>query len=174
MRWQVSPEKYLQETNPSSFPEIFKSDSLSIAVLKNEIGEIKIAAALSLLVNDLVDFFSVGKTMSDKQVAQTVLLIMKNFYYLKLPDDIKFCFEKMKMGAYGKTYDRIDGNIILECLNIYSNDRADSAEVTQEDPDGIEFKVSGELLDKFKKVRQMLEKTLCKEEEFKKFKESRK
>lgn len=67
--------------------------------------------------------------MNDYQVAQTVTLILQdeNMRSLK-PDDFKLCFNRMKKGHYGKSYDRIDGQIIFECLNSYLDERVAEAE----------------------------------------------
>lgn len=66
--------------------------------------------------------------MSAVQVAQTADLVIEEFYYLK-PDDLKLCFTKAKKGAYGKLYDRIDGQIILEWLRQYDQERCVQAEM---------------------------------------------
>lgn len=81
------------------------------------------------MITDLVKFFNVGKTMNDQQVAQTIELILgdENLKSLK-PDDFKLCFNWIKKGQYGKAYDRIDGQIILECLYLYLHDRVAEAE----------------------------------------------
>lgn len=168
MNLMISPLKLLQ-TEVKNFTDVFKSESPTIVTCKIELGEIKIAAALTILVNDLVNFFSVGKTIGGGSVADTVKLILKKFFYLKL-EDIKFCFEKMKFGEYGKTYDRIDGNIILETLNIYANDRADAAEASQQDADKIEIPAIPGAVKIFSEVRKELEKGENKHKKYEKFK----
>lgn len=40
-----------------------------------------------------------------------------------LYDDFKLCFNNAKRGKYGRVYDRIDGNIIYEWLQKYSEER---------------------------------------------------
>lgn len=44
------------------------------------------------------------------------------FMNLKL-EDFKLCFNRAKMGYYGKIYDRLDGQIIFEFLRAYSVER---------------------------------------------------
>lgn len=79
------------------------------------------------ILNDLLDFFSVGKTMGAVQVAQTADLIIEEYYFLK-PDDFKLCFSRAKKGIYGKVYDRIDGQVIFDWLNTYEKGRGSIAE----------------------------------------------
>lgn len=72
-------------------------------------------ALLSMIIIETVDFFNVGKTMSDRQIAQTIDLIMEDYFEYK-PDFFVLCFNRAKKGAYGKSFDRIDGQIIFEWL----------------------------------------------------------
>lgn len=81
------------------------------------------------ILNDVIDFFNVGKTMGAVQVAGAADLIIDEFYFLK-PDDFKLCFNRAKKGYYGKVYDRIDGQVIFEWLNQYTNDRMTTASDT--------------------------------------------
>lgn len=81
------------------------------------------------ILNDLLDFFSIGKTIGAIQVAATADLIIEEYYFLK-PDDFKLCFNRAKKGYYGKVYDRIDGQVIFEWLNRYTNDRMTTASDT--------------------------------------------
>lgn len=67
--------------------------------------------------------------MGAVQVAGAADLIIDEFYFLK-PDDFKLCFNRAKKGYYGKVYDRIDGQVIFEWLNQYTNDRMTTASDT--------------------------------------------
>lgn len=84
-------------------------------------------ALLNVIIIDLVQFFSLGKNMSDAQIKSTVQLIIMDYAHLK-PEDFKLCFNKAKRGEYGKVYDRLDGQVILMWLEEYSNYRADTSE----------------------------------------------
>lgn len=79
------------------------------------------------ILNDLVDFFNVGKAMGAVQIAQTADLVIEEYYFFK-PDDFKLCFTRVKKGLYGKIYDRIDGQMILEWLHQYKQERCAMAE----------------------------------------------
>ena len=78
------------------------------------------------VLNDFVDFFNVGTSIGAVQVAQTVDLIIDEYYFFK-PDDFKLCFNRAKKGLYGKVYDRIDGAVILEWLGRYEKERGSIA-----------------------------------------------
>mgnify|MGYP000522076099 CR=1 FL=1 len=95
--------------------------------MNKEFGETHLRVFMVKVLNDLVDFFSVGKSMGAVQVAQTVDLIIDEYYFLK-PDDFKLCFNRAKKGLYGKVYDRIDGQVILEWLGLYVKERNSAAE----------------------------------------------
>ncbi|WP_455786988.1 DUF6633 family protein [Parabacteroides goldsteinii] len=84
---------------------------------------------MAKIIIDVVMFFNVGKIMNDNQAAQTADLIIEEYYFLK-PDDFKLCFTRAKKGYYGKVFDRIDGQVIFEWLNQYTNDRMTTASDT--------------------------------------------
>lgn len=118
---------YYKSLRPKTVNDVFDSPTCSIAVVNREFGETHLRAFMVNVLNDLIDFFNVGKSMSAVQVAQTADLVIEEFYYLK-PDDFKLCFTQAKKGIYGKLYDRIDGQVILEWLHRYDQDRCIQAE----------------------------------------------
>lgn len=95
--------------------------------MKAELGDVHTKAILTLFIIDAIKFFNVGKSMSDEQVAQTIILIQDDYWMLK-PEDFKLCFDNAKKGKYGKVYDRIDGQVILEWLHNYLLARLDFSE----------------------------------------------
>lgn len=60
--------------------------------------------------------------MSDTQVTMTVDLIIEEYPYMK-PDDFKLCFKNAMKMKYGKLYNRIDGQIIMNWLREYNKER---------------------------------------------------
>ena len=94
--------------------------------MNKEFGETHLRGFMVKVLNDLVDFFNVGKSIGAVQVAQTVDLIIDEYYFFK-PDDFKLCFNRAKKGLYGKVYDRIDGAVILEWLGRYEKERGSMA-----------------------------------------------
>lgn len=121
------PMPYYNSLNPKNEVAVFESVSPAMAEIAKEFGQTYTRAFMVKMLIDLIDFFSVGKTMGATQVAQTVDLILYEFYYMK-PDDFKLCFNRVKRGLYGKVYDRIDGQMIFEWLNQYNRDRCIIAE----------------------------------------------
>ena len=77
---------------------------------------------MTLLVNDLINFFAVSKTIGDTQLADTVKMLVEDFYYLNI-EDFKLCFSNAKKGRYGKVYDRVDGSMIYEWVDTYARGR---------------------------------------------------
>ena len=85
-------------------------------------GVYTVKALLNILVVDVVGFFNIGKNMDAPQVIQTVELILEEYPYFK-PEDFKLCFNRAKKGQYGKLYDRLDGQVILDWLTVYDLER---------------------------------------------------
>lgn len=115
------------ELRVSKIEDVFSSESLpAIATLRNLLGEPTIKSILVNEVFSVIDFFNVPK-MTDGQIAETVLLLMDEFYYLK-PEDFKLCFAKAKRGHYGQVYNRVDGQVLFVWLNEYMTERTEYAE----------------------------------------------
>jgi hypothetical protein len=93
-----------------------------------EKGALVIRAMLVLAIENLNSFFNISKPMTDLQTIETINLICQRFSYFRM-DDFKLCFDRMKMGFYGKTYNRIDGQILFEALNSYDVERMEEAEI---------------------------------------------
>lgn len=97
----------------------------SLAAISKQHGEGTVKAFLVLAIGDLLEFFSVGNTMGDQQIVQTVVFILEDHRHLTI-EDFKVFFNNCKKGLYGTTYNRIDGQVILEWLGKYENERADA------------------------------------------------
>lgn len=102
--------------------DAIKSDTFHISALINVNDEKDVKAILVLMVIDHVKFFSVGKSMDDGQVVNTVNLIISEYGWLKL-EDIAVCFKNRRLGKYGKLFDVLDGSIILQDLSTYVQER---------------------------------------------------
>jgi len=120
----------LQRLQPNTALDVLKSESPSFSLLASKLGEhgqVAVKAIMTLQVNDLVDFFNIGKTMTASQVANTVNFLAKKCFQYK-PDDLKLCFDRAKQGDYGIVYDRIDGQVILTWWDMYLFERDDEIE----------------------------------------------
>ncbi|WP_017258416.1 hypothetical protein [Pedobacter arcticus] len=82
-----------------------------------------LVAALTILITDVADFFNVGKNFNASQIQSTVYLMIECYPYFKI-DDFVICFNTGKKGHYGKRYDSMDGNILLDWLNMYDDKRS--------------------------------------------------
>lgn len=65
--------------------------------------------------------------MNEKQILSTVEIILTDYGMITL-SDLKLFAVRFKKGQYGKFYDRLDGQMIIEALERYVNDRADEFE----------------------------------------------
>lgn len=79
---------------------------------------------IACAVNELVQFFNVGKTLDDSQLKFTTNLIIERFPYLRI-EEIKACFHRAMLRE--QLYDRLDGNIILRWLSQYDQERTQAA-----------------------------------------------
>jgi len=122
--------KYFANIRCSNAKEAMSSGTPAIAVLKKECSAPVAYAIMVKLLKNLVTFFNVGKSMNDMQVAETVELIFKQYYFLNIAD-FKVCFDGVKAGKYldgGRLFDRLDGQIILGALAAYCEERMNVAE----------------------------------------------
>ena len=111
---------------PRTVDDALQSITPPLAVIRKKYGEQSLQAILVIILTDLIKFFNVGKTIGQEQLVQTIRLIIEDFYYFNI-EDFKLCFNNAKRGRYGKIYDRIDGNIIYEWLQKYSEERVQTA-----------------------------------------------
>lgn len=103
-----------------------ESKAPTIAEIKQSFGSDYIQAYIEMWIVNLRMFFNVGKSMTDEQTYMTAELIVDEFYNLNVAD-INLVFKNAKLGKYGKIYDRLDGNIILEWFRRYFDDRCEAA-----------------------------------------------
>ena len=124
---RTSPKEYLLAMNPRHIEDVVDSPVPSVITIVKECGENVARAALVIIITELLSFFNVENTMSVQQVATTISLLMDEYYYLKL-DDFKMCFKRVMLGKYGKVYNRIDGQMILEWVHTYLKERTEVAD----------------------------------------------
>lgn len=113
---------------------------------------------------------NVGKTMNNTQIAETARLLYQEYYFWK-PEEIRLCFDKGKMGKYGTTYDRLDGQILKEWLDSYDVERTeiitrsaiDNHKLALKEPEQVPItdprvqKIIDEIKDKIKRVPEKKE-----------------
>lgn len=117
------PEQYYVALRPKTIEDAVCSITPSLSTFRKETNETSLFAILTILFNDIIDFFSVGRSIGQSQLVSTIQLVVEDFYYLNI-EDFKLCFNNAKRGVYGKIYDRVDGNIIYGWIAQYAKDRA--------------------------------------------------
>lgn len=123
----MNPLQHFNRIEVKTVLDIIKLDSPSLSVIRKDSGEEKTMASLNAVIIDLAKFFSVGRGMNSEQVKETSRLVLKSYYYLKI-EDLKLFSDNFKAGMYGKTFDRIDGNVILLAMAEYVESRMTEAE----------------------------------------------
>ena len=78
-------------------------------------GEATALSVLVLFIADLVLYYNVGKSMNPGQIETTARLILQEYKNYR-PEHLKICFDRIKLGRYGKIYDRIDGGVIMDFI----------------------------------------------------------
>lgn len=111
--------------------QVFDSPEPAIVQVRRSFGQAGARAVISYLVSDALEFFNVTETMTDRQVAMTVDLIIEEYPYLKM-DDLKLCFKNAMKMKYGQIYNRIDGQVILGWLKAYNAERCEAAQTASE------------------------------------------
>lgn len=121
--------QYLPTKAPKCAADILNSNTSSLVKMMHDdnVGEMKVKALLTLLISETLDFFSISNSMSDSQIAMTVNLILDDFSAYK-PDFFIWVFDNAKKMKYGKNYNRIDGQIIFEWLNLGDADYTEQIE----------------------------------------------
>ncbi|WP_310079493.1 DUF6633 family protein [Sphingobacterium sp. 2149] len=89
-----------------------------------EESKIVLSAYITEFIEDALSFLNLGKTMSDVQIAQTVTYLIEDYPNVNLAD-LKLFFKRFKKGVYGKFFDRIDGQVIIEAFTNYNSERMD-------------------------------------------------
>lgn len=130
MNLEKQPEKLLQTINPKTVNDIILSQNPSVVKLVKINGEPIIKALFVDIIADVVEFFSLGKSMNASQIANTVELILEAYGQYKF-DDWKLCFKMAKLGKFGTVYDRIDGNVIFDWFDKYLEIRFSEFESTR-------------------------------------------
>lgn len=116
---------------PKSLNDVFASPYLPLSRIVLEVDQIGARAVISILLKEVVEFFNVGKTMNDTQVAMTCDIIIDNYPEYRL-EDFKLCFRSAMALKYGKLFDRLDGGIIMEWLSRYTKERNEYVSLSAE------------------------------------------
>lgn len=149
------PEQYYGSLKPATIEEAIRAPGAALSVVKKEAGEAAVLAFLVITITDVVDFINVSKTMGAKQIIATARMIADDYYYLK-PEDFKLCFNNAKKGVYGKLYDRIDGQIMLDWIERYCAERANVAAIRDDADNGQAIEQMERDVHRIKKVNKQI------------------
>ena len=138
----ASPSKAFEQLTPVNYQDVFECGSSALSVVKRDQGKQAASAYISIMLADIEQFFNVKNGMTEIQIKMLVDMILKNFFFLKI-SDLRLFAEKFKMGLYGKVYDRIDGGVIMQALNQYTDERMNEAEAYNAQK-ASRFKMAGE------------------------------
>ena len=95
-----------------------------IQLSQPESGLVTAHLRIVVAINELVQFFNVGKTMDASQLNFTAALIIERFPHFRF-EEIKACFRRAMFRE--QLFDRLDGNIILRWLSQYDMERTQAA-----------------------------------------------
>ena len=109
-----TPAKCLQSTTPT------------LAEIRKEHGENKTLTAVEAWIVDTSDFMNVSRPMNPKQIRQTAILVLSDFYYFKVAD-INLVFTRAKKGQFGELYGSLDGTKIYSWFDKYDCERSGEA-----------------------------------------------
>lgn len=102
--------------------QAISSETPSLANINKQFGEDFLLAYIEGWIVNLREFLNVGKSMTDAQTQETALLIMEQYYNIKVAE-INLIFKKAKLGHFGQVYDRLDGQVILSWFDKHYKER---------------------------------------------------
>lgn len=123
------PNDYYQALTPIKVDDVLVSHTPALAqiVKYNANGPVIVRALLTKALHNLNEYFNVTKPLTEPQAIEIINLICERYAHYKL-DDIKLLFNNLKVGRYGKNFNRIDGVVIFEAFEKYDFERMDRAE----------------------------------------------
>lgn len=123
------PNDYYRDLAPKNVDDVLTSHTPAIAqiIRYNDKGPLIVRALLVTALHNLNEYFNVTKPLTEAQAVEIINLICERLPYYKL-DDIKLLFNNIKVGKYGKNYNRIDGVVIFEAAEQYNFERMERAE----------------------------------------------
>lgn len=111
----------------NSYLAVFNCDMPALVEIEKTYGYEFLQAYLEGWIVNLREFVNVGKKMTDIQTFEAAMIILQDYKYLTIAD-INLLFKRAKSGYYGKLYDRLDGQIILDWFRTYDKERMIAAE----------------------------------------------
>lgn len=110
---------------PKTWDEALDVKRPSLSKIEIKDGRQKCEQIIAIIIDDLVRFFNLKITINDEQLAFTSELIFDKYKHYSVSQLLYFS-RMVKSAEIGKVYDRIDGAMIMEWLQIFDERRADS------------------------------------------------
>lgn len=104
--------------------------SVNGLILKNlskEVGEDQIVTVLTGLILRASSFFNITNNLSEDQAIETAYMLLDRFSTETI-EDFVLMFKNAKAGKYGKLFNRLDGQIIIEWMGLYLEEKAEFRE----------------------------------------------
>jgi hypothetical protein len=121
------PEKAVLALKDYNTPaKCMNSDTPTLAEIRKENGEDKVLTAIEAWIVDMGEFLNISRPMNPRQIRQTAVLVLSEFYYFKVAD-INLLFTRAKKGQYGELYGSLDGTKIYQWFEQYDIERAETA-----------------------------------------------
>ena len=102
------------------------SDTPHLAVIRKERGEEATLALIEAWIVDANEFLNIQRTMNPRQIKQTAIMVLDDFYYFKIAD-INLLFTRAKKGQYGELYGALDGMKVYQWFEQYDYERSETA-----------------------------------------------
>jgi hypothetical protein len=100
-----------------------KGLAINQMVKSGQIKSTEVVTVLTGLIISTARYFNLGMNISEDQAIETAFLLMEKYGYESIQDFVMM-FRKAKMGEYGKTFNRIDGQVIFEWMGMYMEEKA--------------------------------------------------
>lgn len=101
--------------------DIHRLQTPTINELSKRFSGEEAAAVIVSEVSSLVIFLNVGKTMNSDQVVEVSRFMFEEYSHYSVAH-FKLFFSKFKKGHFGKQYDRIDGQVIIQSFDQFISD----------------------------------------------------
>ena len=103
-----------------------QTKSKSIALLKNEYSEDKIAALIKLQLIELNEILNLKRPLSETQIDAIADEVLIQYYHLTMAD-IYLIFRRARIGHYGEFYESINMPKVLSWFRSYFDERCEEA-----------------------------------------------
>jgi len=121
------PEKAMLALKECNTPaKCLQSNTPTLAEIRKENGEDKVLTAIEAWIVDMSEFLNISRPMNPRQIRQTAVLVLGDFYYFKVAD-INLLFTRAKKGQYGELYGSLDGMKVYQWFEQYDIERAEIA-----------------------------------------------